>query len=150
MLHPWSLSSVATGVQVREARPEEGQLWAETIGKGFFELDQLTREECDVGLAQFHMPESRCFFAEAHGETMGGGGMAIRDNVATLFGASTLPRARRRGVQIALIQARLTAAQQAGCTLASATTQPGSQSQRNYERLGFQVAYTKVIMKKEL
>jgi hypothetical protein len=32
------------------------------------------------------------------------------------------------------------------CDLAMASTQPGSVSQRNYERAGFQVVYTKVTM----
>ena len=33
-----------------------------------------------------------------------------------------------------------------GCDLATASTLPGSGSQRNYERTGFQVGYTKVTM----
>ena len=33
-----------------------------------------------------------------------------------------------------------------GCDLVTASTLPGSGSQRNYERLGFVVAYTKVTL----
>jgi hypothetical protein len=33
-----------------------------------------------------------------------------------------------------------------GCDLAGASVAPGSVSQRNYERLGFQVAYTKAMV----
>ena len=33
-----------------------------------------------------------------------------------------------------------------GCDLATASTLPGSGSQRNYERLGFEVVYTRVTL----
>lgn len=150
LMHPWLLAGPGNGIRIREAAAEEAQTWAETVGRGFFELDRLTREECDVGLALFHMPSSRSFFAEIEGQPAGGGGLAVRDNVAALFGASTLPQTRRRGVHLALTQARLAAGSQAGCTLATASTSPGSQSQRTYERCGFQVAYTRVIMARKL
>jgi hypothetical protein len=40
------------------------------------------------------------------------------------------------------------AARLAGCDLGMVITSPGSHSQRNVERLGFQVAYTKAVMVK--
>ena len=54
---------------------------------------------------------------------------------------------RKLGVQYALIAARLAAATEAGCDLAVVYTEPGSESQRNVERLGFRLAYTKVTMR---
>ena len=68
--------------------------------------------------------------------------MAWRD----LFGASTRVPHRNCGVQHALIAARLAAAVAAGCDLVVVHTEPGSDSQRNVERLGFRLAYTKVTM----
>jgi GNAT superfamily N-acetyltransferase len=53
---------------------------------------------------------------------------------------------RGAGLQGALIRERLRAAVEEGCDLATASTLPGSVSQRNYERNGFQVAYTKAIL----
>jgi len=50
---------------------------------------------------------------------------------------------RKRGAQSILIGARLTWAVEQGCDLATTTTQPGSSSQRNYERAGFRVVYTR-------
>ena len=49
---------------------------------------------------------------------------------------------------MALIHARLSAAAAKGCLMATASTLPGSLSQRNYERAGFRVAYTKAVMRK--
>jgi predicted acetyltransferase len=66
-----------------------------------------------------------------------------------LFGASTKPEFRRRGVQAAMTFERLRMAAKAGCKIAVVMTQPGSGSQRNMERQGFRVAYTKFVMVKE-
>lgn len=63
-----------------------------------------------------------------------------------MFGDATLPEWRGRGVQTALLKARLERALHAGCDLAAAGASPGSGSQRNMERLGFRVAYTQVMM----
>ena len=55
-------------------------------------------------------------------------------------------RYRRASLQAKLIQERLSRAAQAGCDMATADTEPGSASQRNYEKLGFRVAYTRVTL----
>ena len=69
--------------------------------------------------------------------------------IAALYGTATLPEFRRRGVQSALIARRLHEAALAGCEYAVVSTQPGSGSQRNMERRGFRVAYTKIVMVRE-
>ena len=53
----------------------------------------------------------------------------------------TLPEARRQGAQTALIDARLAAAPAEG--IAMAEVAPGSGSERNYLRCGFQIAYAR-------
>ena len=75
----------------------------------------------------------------------GAAALAIDDGIAYLANASTLPEFRRRGVQNALIARRLADAAAAGCELASSGTDFGSSSQRNLERAGLQVAYTKAV-----
>ena len=61
-----------------------------------------------------------------------------------LFGASTLPDFRNKGVQTALLRTRLKRAGEEGCDLAMSLAQPGSASQRNIVRQGFHVLYTRV------
>ena len=72
--------------------------------------------------------------------------MYIHGGVAEFGGASTRPAFRRRGVQTALLHARMDAAREAGCDLALVVTAPGEESQRNVERAGFRLAYTKVVV----
>jgi hypothetical protein len=140
---------IAFTPRVRRATPSEPDLWAHTVGHGFFEQDHLTTEEMDVGRAVFAMPGALCYLASTEfGVPAGGGALAIHDGLATLFADSTVAAHRRTGLHRELIAARLNEAIAQGCTLATASTLPGSGSQRNYERLGFQVVYTKVTMKK--
>ena len=69
----------------------------------------------------------------------------LDDDLAYLANASTLPELRNRGVQTALIAARIADARAAGCDTVCAGAAFGSQSQRNLQRAGLQVAYTKAV-----
>jgi GNAT superfamily N-acetyltransferase len=133
--------------RVRRTGADECELWSHTLGEGFFEVAHLTNEEMDIGRAIFGSPISLCYISVAEsGEPAGGGAAAFHDMLATLFADATLPRFRRQGFHRELIDARLNEAMARGCTLATASTLPGSGSQRNYERAGFQVVYTKVTL----
>ena len=57
-----------------------------------------------------------------------------------------MPAHRRRGVQSALLVSRLTDAARRGCDIAVVTTQPGSKSQQNVQRQGFELLYTRAIL----
>jgi GNAT superfamily N-acetyltransferase len=83
------------------------------------------------------------FFAELDGRPIATGALAMHDDVAILAGASTIPSARNKGAQRALLEARLRHAAENGCDLAMMATLPGSTSQRNAERRGFRIAYTR-------
>jgi ribosomal protein S18 acetylase RimI-like enzyme len=72
--------------------------------------------------------------------------LRISDGLAQLSGAATLPAHRRRGVQSALLRARLVDAAAAGCDLAVVTTDPGSKSQENVQRAGFELLYARAIL----
>ena len=133
--------------RVRRAGAEERELWSHTLGEGFFDQPQLTNEEMDIGRAIFDSPISLCYLVVSEaGEPAGGAAAAFHGELATLFADATLPRFRCQGFHRELIAARLNEAIARGCVLATASTLPGSGSQRNYERAGFQVVYTKVTM----
>jgi hypothetical protein len=71
--------------------------------------------------------------------------MYTHNGVVELGGASTLVAHRQQGAQSALIHQRLNDAHALGCDLAVVLTTPGSTSQRNMQRRGFQLAYTRAI-----
>lgn len=133
--------------RVRRAISGEDDIWSHAVGQGFFEEPDLTTGEMDVGRAIFAMPGAMCYLASGTaGEPAGGGAMAVHGGLATLFADTTIARFRRQGLHQELIAARLNEAMARGCDMATASTLPGSASQRNYERLGFEVVYTKVTL----
>jgi GNAT superfamily N-acetyltransferase len=132
--------------RVRLASADDEYLWTRTVGRGFLEKDDLTAEEMDVGRAIWHMPGSRCYLAFGGGQAAAAGAMALHSGLAALFADSTLRGFRGAGLQSALIRERLRVAGEEGCDLAMAATLPGSISQRNYERNGFQVVYTRTTL----
>ena len=78
-------------------------------------------------------------------------GLVIPEHkVFALCGAGTLAEYRGRGLQTALLRARMAAATKAGCEYAVVVTQGGTTSQRNAERLGFRVADSKVTVIKQM
>jgi predicted acetyltransferase len=66
------------------------------------------------------------------------------EGVAHLAGAATIPEGRNRGAQLALLDYRLRYAAAHGCDIALMGALPGSGSQRNAERHGFRIAYTRI------
>lgn len=132
--------------RIRAAGPGEAGLWAQTVGAGFFERDQLAAEEIEVGLTLFRARGVRCFFGCPERMPAAAAAMSSHDGVALLFADSTIQTWRGKGLHAALIRARLDEAIRAGCDLAAAGVLPGSVSERNYHRLGFQVAYTRVVL----
>ena len=147
LVRPLAHAEITLTPRVRRAMAEEGEVWSHTVGHGFFEQAELTTEEMQVGRAIFAMPGALCYLGSTEsGECVGGGALAICGGLAMLFADSTVSRFRRQGLHRELIAARLNEAVAGGCDLAAASTAPGSASQRNYERMGFQVVYTKVTL----
>jgi GNAT superfamily N-acetyltransferase len=83
------------------------------------------------------------------GVLAGGAGLRISDRIAQFAGAATAPAHRRRGIQAALLSARLVDATAAGCDVAVIVTQPGSKSQQNAQRRGFDLLYTRAVLVKQ-
>ncbi len=137
------------GLEMQKAGPKELDLWTLTVAQGFAENYPVTQEILNV-MKMFSMGKNaECYLARIDGRVAGGATLAVRGRIAGLFGASTLPEFRKRGVQTALLQVRLKRAKEIGCELAVSLAQPGSPSHRNMTRQGFQSLYTRVKFEKE-
>lgn len=91
-------------------------------------------------------PGFRRYVAWVEGKPVGAASLRIDGKLAQVCGAGTLPAARGRGVQKALLRQRLQEARQEGCDLAVVTTAPGSRSQENVMRRGFALLYARAVM----
>jgi predicted N-acetyltransferase YhbS len=129
-------------IEVRVARDDEIDLWAQTAFEGWSEFAEVADFLRDLGQVTARS-KSLSFLAELDGKPVATGALSIAQDVALLAGASTIPSARRQGAQLALLEERLRHAATQGCTIAMMVAQPGSASQRNAERHGFRVAYTR-------
>lgn len=133
----------ARDVSARLVGAGEHELWAQTSARGWSEsgFGDFMLGLARVGAAR---ADALSFLAELDGRPVGTGAMSIHEGVALMAGASTIPEARGRGAQLALLDARLRHASEHGCDLAMMCAMPGSASQRNAERNGFRIAYTRV------
>jgi GNAT superfamily N-acetyltransferase len=132
---------------VRGARPDEAAAWVRTSLEAMLESSEPPRAEVvEIFSASFHTSSSRYFFASIGDAVAGTGALDIHEGAAYFFATGTLPVSRRRGVQGALIAARLAAAQAAGCDVCFSRTAAGSSSQRNLERQGFRSIYSRASM----
>ncbi|MBV9772349.1 MAG: hypothetical protein JO040_00265 [Gemmatimonadetes bacterium] len=134
----------AAGLVVRRAGPEEADLWARVAAEGWgSESPELAGAVLEMGRVSARSEGTVCFLAELEGRPVATGALSLGEGVALLAGASTVPAGRRRGAQGALLGARLRYAREHGYGLAMMAALPGSGSQRNAERQGFRVAYTR-------
>lgn len=136
--------NINPSITTRVIAAEEADLWAKVVSEGW------ATEMPDNGkmMLQFAKISARCtgalpYLAELDGMAIATGMLFICGDVAMLAGASTIPEGRNKGAQNALLHSRLRHATQQGCTLAVMAASPGSQSQKNAQKNGFMIAYTR-------
>ena len=135
---------------VRRAELHEAASWVSISTRGF-------EPEAKADPVRLRSLEAACFtrgasylFAFVDGAPAGAGAIDVDGKTARLFAASTVPEHRGRGVQGALVAARLSLARDLGCTHVTVETEPGGPSQRNMERFGFFPVYSQAMMLKEI
>lgn len=137
-------------IAVAPIRPDEVETWAEAVLRCFFPgPEDLPGRLKEGAIAMATLAIVSGWLARADGRIAGGGALAVCNGLALICGDGTLPEFRNRGVQAALLRARLERARAVGCDLAVICTQPGSRSQRNAERQGFQVVYARTLMTRD-
>lgn len=146
-------------ITVAEAGEGDTDRWIDTMIGSFMcpdvfdgpesheSFDRAALERAYRGFAA--VPGTSRLLARIDGVVAGGASLYLSAGTALLCGAGTLPASRRRGVQSALLSARLARARDAGCDLAVVTTQPGSKSQENVQRAGFELIYSRAVLVKD-
>jgi len=133
----------APGLQVRLLERTEADAWAQVSADGWGEYPEYRDFLLDLGKVMVETSSSVSFWVEEAGTPIATGSLFIVDGVVILGGASTIPSARRKGAQQLLLRERLRFAKDQGCDLATMSALPGSPSQRNAQRNGFHIAYTR-------
>ena len=138
----------ADGVEVVEVGDGDMALFADLYMLYLDDLgiDPDLRRRAKTNVEARHpLPGWRLYVASVDGAPAAFGALFVSAGVGSLAGAATAPRFRGRGCQSALIRRRIADAAADGCDLIAAQAAPGSASQRNMERAGLRVAYTKAV-----
>jgi ribosomal protein S18 acetylase RimI-like enzyme len=140
-----------SGSEIRRSLMDEAEAAGAIVESAFFP-DGAPEAFRGLIAPFYQMDRALAFVASIAGKLVAcGTGLVIPEHrVFALCGAGTLAEFRGRGLQTALLRARMAAAVDAGCEYAVVVTQGGTISQRNAERLGFRVAYSKVTVIKQL
>lgn len=146
---PPEAPSPPTAVKARVARGDEIEVWAGTFLRGWNDTPGMGEFMSTFARVSARKASGVPFLGERDGAAIAAGSLTIHEGVALLAGASTVPEARRQGAQTALLEARLRFAQEKGCDVAMICALPGSTSQKNAERQGFKIAYTRIKWRKK-
>ena len=119
------------------AQPDDTGVPGETFPRAI--VEEITRDFARA-------PGVRRYLACIDGEPAGSASMRLDAGIAGMTGAATRGPFRRRGVQRALLQRRIEDARAAGCDIAVITRAPGTSSQANAQRRGFQLLYTRAVL----
>jgi GNAT superfamily N-acetyltransferase len=150
-----ALEDVPAEISIDVARDDELQAWLDIAVEAFMNLDgtgsvaddALPRQALANAINEaMGTPGFVRYLARIDGAPVGEAAMRIDGDLAQIAGAGTLPHARGRGVQKALVRRRLADARAAGCAFAVVTTAPGTRSQQNVMRRGFELLYARAIL----
>lgn len=131
--------------RARVARPDETRLWTDLSARGWAqEHPEFLEFLLESGTITAARQNSVCFIAELEGVPGAIAALSIHGGVALFAGSATVPEFRRCGLQAALLEERMRYACEHGCDLAMMVAEVGSESQRNAERQGFSIAYTRL------
>ncbi|MBM7621044.1 GNAT superfamily N-acetyltransferase [Bacillus tianshenii] len=139
---------VEDSISIRKMKMHEASTYADIYVQGF-QMPAFLKD----GVAQnnevlFDHDQWTFYLATVEGEPAGIGAVFIKDHIATLAAAATLPSSRNRGIQSGLIQQRIYQAYREECSLVVGQAKFGSVSQNNMERAGMRIGYTKAIWMK--
>jgi hypothetical protein len=134
----------ANAVRVRLAEtPAERSEWALLSAQAFGDPDEPLPETVRLAEASAAREDVTLLIASVEGEDAGVGALWVDGEFGWMLGDATREELRGRGAQTALLAERMRLAARLGCELALGEARPGSSSQRNMERLGCSVAYTR-------
>lgn len=143
-LNDYRLTDSDHTFEVRQVAKDELDQWANRVALGFGYL------EAQEQFAHYVRLKSVTAFAVYDkAQIVAGATVAIHGNVADLGVTSTLPTHRGKGLQKLLLHARLNFIKNHGLSLGIVTTEPGSVSELNVQKVGFHCAYTRVKFTKD-
>ena len=129
--------------EIRPVQETEIHEVAKIVEVGFSEGMNLPESFSEAFVTFNYMKNNTCYVALNGEKYAGGGSLFFSNGLAFLGGASTLKEFRNRGIQSDLIKERLNKAKSLKYKCAVIVTQPGTISQHNAQKFGFQIFYSR-------
>lgn len=144
---PTSGDTSPTSLRVREVTDSDVAEWLDVLatGNGAIVAEQRAVSD-EFAIANRTVRHTTNYLAFDGDVAVGCGSVQVVDGVAWLGGAATLPQHRSRGVQLALLQARMQAAAGSGATLIAASALTNGASARNLQRAGLHHVFTQAVV----
>jgi GNAT superfamily N-acetyltransferase len=139
----------APEVILRWAAEADCDRWVDTVAQTFYVSEPGEERRRNIACV-FHAPHALNVMASVNDRLAGVAGCMIPHDgsMAVLYASCTLPEFRRMGIHREMLRLRIAAAAGAGCGSVLATALPGSDSERNLERCGFEACYVKTTWAK--
>lgn len=134
-----------SNINVRPLEASEFDLFGEIYTRGFGMPEFLKQPVAQNNLVLHGHEDWRFYLASIEGKAAGIGVLFMKNGIGTMAASAVLPEYRNRGVHRALLAARIDEAKQHGCSIIAGQASFGSGSQRNMERAGMKIAYTKAL-----
>lgn len=137
-----------TEIEVRSLKKDEFDLFASIYVEGFGLPSFIQNGIKQNNEILYDVPGWEFYVAFVKGMPVGIAVLFVKDEIATLAAAATLPEYRSIGVQSALLHKRIQVAIEKGAKYITSEAAFGSASHRNMERAGLKLAYTKALWNK--
>jgi GNAT superfamily N-acetyltransferase len=133
-------NTIDKNIIIQRIYKEDSELLADIHVTGF-EFEGFDAEQEHLIVKEGYNNEKfQCYIAKIDNNPIGAGSLFVHDTIGVLFGGTTVPQYRGKGGQKALLEYRINEAIDLGCEVLISHTTVNSQSQRNLERVGFQIA----------
>ena len=146
-----TLHSLPSSITVRKVHSSELDLFSDLTAQGYLGVYEgsasNTQRVAESMKGLYGRPGWHLYLACVDHIPAGTALLHVQDQTASFVAATSIPPFRGRGCQTALLRQRIIDAVQEGCTLLVSQTGVGTGSQRNMERVGMHIAYSKALWK---
>ncbi len=143
----WSPSAEIAVERISASDEQRMAEIAAVVGGSFATPERPVRQvDLDANIKGMRDAVMITFRAAINGRTIGGAFLDVTGELASLFGGAVDAACRGRGVQTALLRARLSEAARLGATTAMLEAVPGGPTHRNASRLGFTLCYNRAVL----
>jgi len=133
------------------ATEKDEEVWVDTMNRGFLDNEdgELDPGLLPMGKAVFRSESIIPFIAYEGDKAVASSSLTVKDNIACLVAATTLPSFRRKGAQRDMQKIRIAHAAKMGAKTLLFEGLPGTESLHNAYKRGITALYSSVVLARE-